>query len=133
MSNIIKPASLEEINRFSGEVVDAAMDAHSALGPGLLENVYEQCLAFELIQRGLKVEKQVPVSVLYKNVQMDIGFRIDLLVGDCLIVELKAVEQLLPIHEAQIFTYLRLTGSRVGLLLNFNVLSMKKGIKRIIL
>lgn len=124
---------LEEMNKITGIVVDAAMDVHSALGPGLLESVYEQCLAHELELRGLKVERQVAIPVVYKKAELEVGFRIDLLVQDCLIIELKAVETVLPIHEAQVFTYLRLTDSRVGLLLNFNVVSMKNGIKRIIL
>ena len=129
----VKIVSLEEINKVSGEVVDAAMEVHSALGPGLLESAYEHCLAHELTERGLKVERQVPVPLEYKNTQLDAGFRADLLVEESLIVELKTVEEILPIHEAQIFTYLKLTGGRVGLLLNFNVRSMKNGIKRIIL
>jgi GxxExxY protein len=130
MENVEIP---DEINKVSGAVVDAAMAVHSALGPGLLESVYEICLAHELQQRGLKVERQLPVPVLYKGVQLEIGFRIDLLVGKCIIVELKAVEEILPIHEAQVLTYLKLTSQRVGLLLNFNVVSMKKGLKRIAL
>jgi GxxExxY protein len=129
----LKKINLEEVNKITGIVVDASMDVHSAMGPGLLENVYEHCLVHELEFRGLKVERQVPIPVVYKETELPVGFRIDLLVEDCLIVELKAVEAVLPIHEAQVFTYLRLTGSRVGLLLNFNVVSMKNGIKRIIL
>jgi GxxExxY protein len=129
----LKKIMLEEMNKITGIVVDAAMDVHSALGPGLLESVYEQCLAHELELRGLKVERQVAIPVVYKKAELEVGFRIDLLVQDCLIIELKAVETVLPIHEAQVFTYLRLTDSRVGLLLNFNVVSMKNGIKRIIL
>ena len=129
----IKTVSLGEINKITGKVVDAAIRVHTALGPGLLESVYEHCLAIELSSRGIKVERQVPIPVVYKRTRLEIGFRIDLLVDDCLIVELKAVEEVLPIHEAQVFTYLRLTGNRVGLLLNFNVISMKNGLKRIIL
>lgn len=125
--------ALSETNKISGVVVDAAMAVHSELGPGLLENIYEHCLMHELSDRGLKVERQVPIPVVYKGNQLEVGFRIDLLVENTLIVELKAVETVLPIHEAQVFTYLRLTKSRVGLLLNFNVVSMKNGIKRIIL
>jgi GxxExxY protein len=124
---------IEEINKISGQVVDAAMDVHTELGPGLLESAYEICLTHELNQRGLKVERQLPVPVLYKGQKLEMGFRIDLLVEKCLIVELKAVDEILPIHEAQILTYLKLTKNRVGLILNFNVTSMKKGIKRIIL
>src|SRR5689334_12538537 len=130
---MIKTAPLIEMNKITGQVVDAAMKVHAALGPGLLENVYENCLAHELSLRGLKVQKQVPIPVVYKETQLEIGFRIDLLVEECLIVELKAVDSILPIHTAQVFTYLRLMNSRIGLLLNFNVVSMKNGIKRIIL
>jgi len=123
----------EEINKVSGQIVDASMVVHSALGPGLLESAYEACLSHELQERGLKVERQVPVPLEYKGKKLEAGFRIDMLVEKCVIVELKAVEGVLPIHEAQILTYLKLTGQRVGLLLNFNVLSMKKGVKRIAL
>lgn len=128
-----KTISLGEINKISGQVVDAAIKVHSLLGPGLSESVYDHCLAHELSLKGLKVERQVPVPVIYKETRLEIGFRIDQLVQENLIVELKAVEEVLPIHEAQVYTYLRLTKSRVGLLLNFNVVSMKNGIKRIIL
>ncbi len=123
----------EEINKITGQIIGSAMAVHTALGPGLLESVYEACLTYELQSRGLKVERQVPVPVLYREVQLEIGFRIDLLVEKRVVVELKAVEKLLPIHEAQILTYLKLTGQRIGLLLNFNVVSMKKGIKRVAL
>jgi GxxExxY protein len=129
----LRKVTLDELNKFSGEVVDAAMEVHSALGPGLLESVYEQCLAQELLSRNLNVDRQVLLPVTYKNQQLDAGFRIDLVVEDCLIVGLKAVDEILPIHEAQLMTYLKLSGCKVGLLLNFNVISMKKGIKRIIL
>ncbi|HJT24452.1 MAG TPA: GxxExxY protein [bacterium] len=129
----VKTVSLGEINKVTGQVVDSAIKVHSLMGPGLLESVYEHCLAHELSLRNVKSERQVPIPVVYKGAELGIGFRIDLLVAESLIVELKAVEQILPIHEAQVYTYLRLTKSRVGLLLNFNVVSMKKGIKRIIL
>jgi GxxExxY protein len=103
------------------------------MGPGLLENVYEACLAHELREKGLKTEQQVSVPVVYKKVQLEVGFRMDLLVEKSVIVKLKAVENLLLIHEAQVLTYLKLTGHRVGLLLNFNEVLMKRGIKRIVL
>ena len=122
-----------ETNRISGQVVDSAMMVHTALGPGLLESVYETCLAFELENRGIKVQRQVPVGVKYKGVELEVGFRMDRLVGKTVVVELKAVEEILPIHEAQLMTYLKLTGHRVGLLLNFNVVSMKKGLHRIVI
>ena len=114
------------------EVVDAAIKVHRTLGPGLLESVYEQCLHYELTSRGLSAARQVPVPVRYGPVVIDAGFRIDLLVEDALIVELKAVETMVPLYDAQLLTYLKLTGKNLGLLLNFNVPRMKDGIKRII-
>jgi len=106
---------------------------HSTLGPGLLESVYEVCLAHELHKRGFKVQRQVVVPIEYDGLTFDEGFRIDLLVEDSIIVELKTVDTLLPIHEAQVLTYLRLTHNRVGLLINFKVKLLKQGIKRLIL
>jgi GxxExxY protein len=117
------------INETSGEIVDAAIKVHSVLGPGLLESTYEACLKYELLKRGLMVESQVMLPVHYDGVAIDAGYRIDLLVED-VVVELKAVEKLAPIHEAQLLTYLKLSGKKLGLLLNFNVLHMKDGIKR---
>ncbi|HTC22215.1 MAG TPA: GxxExxY protein [bacterium] len=124
---------IEEVNEITGQIVDSAIEVHRVLGPGLLESVYEACLVREISNRGLKFERQFPVAVVYKNEKLDIGFRIDLFVGNCVVVELKVVEEILPIHEAQILTYLKLTGNRVGLILNFNVRWMKNGIQRIIL
>jgi len=119
------------INETSGVIVDAAMKVHSVLGPGLLENAYEACLKHELSKRGLMVESQVMLPVHYDGVAIDAGYRIDLLVEDAVVIELKAVEKVVPIHEAQLLTYLKLSGKKLGLLLNFNVLHMKDGIKRI--
>jgi len=113
--------------------VDAAIHVHTALGPGLLESVYEACLVHELTERGLKVRRQVGFPVVYKGVRLETGFRLDLLIEDCLIVELKAVDEVHPVFEAQVMTYLKLTGNRVGLILNFNVALMKDGIQRVIL
>jgi GxxExxY protein len=118
------------INEVSGSVVDAAMKVHTALGPGLLESAYEACLLHELRKRGRKVLSQVVLPVVYDGVKIDVGYRIDLLVEDVVIVELKAVEKLLPIHDAQLLSYLKLGGYRLGLLINFNVLHLKDGIKR---
>jgi GxxExxY protein len=118
------------INEVSGQIVDAAMKVHTALGPGLLESAYEGCLLHELRKRGLRVEKQVALPVVYDGVQIDVGYRIDLLVEDLVIVELKSVEALAPIHEAQLLTYLKLSDKRLGLLINFNVLHVKDGVKR---
>ena len=122
--------SAMNINEVSGQVVDAAMKVHSALGPGLLESAYEACLLHELRKRGRKVLSQVALPVVYDGVKIDVGYRIDLLVEDVVIVELKAVEKLLPIHDAQLLSYLKLGGYRLGLLINFNVLHLKDGIKR---
>jgi GxxExxY protein len=121
-----------EINEVSGAVVDSAMKVHSALGPGLLESAYEACLIRELRKRGLRVESQVPISVRYDGEVLDVGYRADLLAEGCVLVELKSIEMLLPIHKAQLLSYLRLSGKEVGLLLNFNVEHLKTGIKRII-
>jgi GxxExxY protein len=121
-----------EINEVSGAVVDAAMKVHSALGPGLLESAYETCLIHELRKRGLRAESQVPIAVRYDGEVLDAGYRADLLVEGVVLVELKSVEAVLPIHKAQLLSYLRLSGKEVGLLINFNVEHLKDGIKRVI-
>jgi GxxExxY protein len=114
-------------------VVKAAYAVHHGLGPGLLEGVYEVCLVHELGKRGLKVERQVVLAITYDNVRIDAGLRLDLVVENSLVVELKAVEVLLPVHLAQVLTYLKLSGFRLGLLINFNVRVIKDGIKRVVL
>ena len=114
-------------------IVDAAIKAHRVLGPGLLESVYEACLAHELRQRGLNVETQVPVPIRYEGLTLDGGLRLDMLVCGVAIIELKAIEKLLPVHDAQLLTYLKLSGRRLGFLLNFNVPVMKNGISRYVL
>jgi GxxExxY protein len=116
----------------SGEVIGAAIEVHCLLGPGLLESAYELALERELTLRGHVVERQKPVPLEYKGVALGDGFRLDLLVDDCLLVEIKAVDYLRPIHEAQLLTYLRLTAKRFGLLINFNEKILKAGIKRIV-
>jgi GxxExxY protein len=115
------------------EIIGAAMEVHKHLGPGLLESAYEACLCHELRERGIAFERQIPVPVVYKGLALDCGYRIDLIVETAVILELKAVEQCLPIHEAQLLTYLRLTGKPVGLLINFNVAVLKEGILRRVL
>jgi len=120
---------MEEIGR---ELVDSAICVHRALGPGLLESAYEACLAYELGSRGIEVKRQVVQPVSYRAVELDTGYRLDLLLGEQVVVELKAVDVLLPIHEAQLLSYLRLSGCRLGYLLNFNVERMKDGIKRML-
>jgi GxxExxY protein len=122
-----------EVERIAAQVVDAAFRVHSALGPGLLESVYEVCLAHDLSRRGAEVRQQVSLPVVYDGIKLDAGLRLDLLVDDCVIVELKTVEQLMPIHSAQVLTYLKLTGRRLGLLINFNVPVIKDGIRRVVL
>lgn len=120
------------INDVSGSVVDAALKVHTALGPGLLESAYEACLAHELKKRGHKVLAQVGLPLVYDGVSLDVGYRIDVLVDDCVIVELKAVDKILPIHEAQLLSYLKLSGKKVGLLINFHVTHLTQGIKRMV-
>ncbi len=119
-----------DINVISGQIIDAAMKVHTALGPGLLESAYEGCLAFELVSRGIPVARQVELPVTYCGHSIDVGFRIDLLVAELVIVEVKAVECLAPIHEAQLLSYLKPSNRHLGLLLNFNVSRLKDGIKR---
>ena len=119
------------INEVSGVIIDAAMKVHSALGAGLLESAYEGCLAHELRKRGHKVLVQVALPVVYDGVRIDVGYRIDLLVDDLVVVEVKSVDKLAPIHDAQLLTYLRLSGYRLGHLINFNVQHLKDGIKRL--
>jgi len=114
------------------QILGSAIAVHRALGPGLLESAYEACLAFELVERRLRVERQASLPVVYRGVRIDCGYRIDLVVEAAVVVEIKAVERILPIHEAQILTYLRLSGLSIGLLLNFNVPLMKDGIRRFI-
>ena len=119
-----------ELNEITGQIVDAAMKVHTRLGPGLLESAYETCLAYELRQRDLNANTQVPLPVKYENVRLDAGYRIDLLVESSVIVELKAVEKMIPLYDAQLLSYLKLSGCKIGLLINFNVERLKNGIKR---
>ena len=119
-----------EINQVSGEIVDAAIMVHTALGPGLLESAYEACLAYEMRKRGLKVRTQVALPVIYEDVHLDVGYRLDLLVEESVVVELKSVTAIESIHKAQLLSYLKLSDQRFGLLLNFNVELLKDGITR---
>ena len=119
-------------NDITQAIIGAAMDVHRELGPGLLESAYEACLAYELIQRGFKVERQKELPVKYRNVTLDCGYRMDLLVEDKVVVEVKAIEPLHPVHKAQLLSYLRLWGHKVGLLINFNVTVLKTGIRRVV-
>ena len=119
-------------NEISKIVFECALKVHKALGPGLLESAYEECLYFELIQEGLKVEKQKPLPLIYHEVKLEVGYRVDLLVENKLIIEVKSVECLNDIHLAQVLTYLKLSEIKLGLLINFNVTLIKTGVKRVI-
>jgi GxxExxY protein len=121
-----------EINEVTGAVVDCAMKVHTALGPGLLESVYERCLAHDLRKHRLIVASQVPLPVMYDGEVIDGGYRVDLLVQDTVIVEIKACDALLPLHSAQLMSYLRLSNKPVGLLINFNIVHLRQGIRRLV-
>jgi len=126
-------ADEHRINSITGAIIDCSIIVHKELGPGLLESVYEVCLLKELIDKGLSVKRQLALPVIYKGEKIDIDFKIDLLVEDEVVVELKAVESILPVHEAQILTYLKLSDKQIGLLLNFNTKLLKDGIRRYVL
>jgi len=115
------------------KVIGLAIEVHRRLGPGLLESAYEECLCWEMKQADLNVQRQVALPIIYKDVKLDAGYRLDILVEGRLVLEVKAVQELLPIHEAQLLTYLKLSGMKVGLLLNFNVAVLKSGIKRLVI
>jgi len=120
------------LNQITESIIGAAIEVHRALGPGLLESAYEACLAFELGECGLKVEQQKPLPIVYRRVRLDCGYRLDLLVQEAVVVEVKVVDRLAPIHKAQLLSYLRLSGLKVGLLINFNVRILKDGIVRMV-
>ena len=121
-----------DTNDITGSIVDAAMKVHTALGPGLLESVYEKCLKHELTKRGFRVESQLWLPVMYDGVEIEGGYKIDLLVEGEVVVELKVVEQLLEVHKAQLLSYLKLSNKQVGLLINFNVVHLRDGIRRMV-
>ena len=123
---------IKEKDKFSKEITGAAIEVHRNLGPGLLESAYEDCLCRELTICGITFERQKPLAVSYKGVKLDCGYRLDVVVGGLVILELKAVDQIEPIHEAQRLTYLKLSGLKLGILINFNVPFLKNGIKRIV-
>ena len=118
-------------NDLATEVIGSAITIHKALGPGLLESAYKECLYYELISKGLYVEKEKPLPLVYKEIRMDCGYRLDLIVENKLIVEIKAVEALNDVHLAQVLTYLKISGCKLGLLMNFNVLKIKDGVRRV--
>jgi GxxExxY protein len=119
-------------NQLTGEIISAAIEVHRQVGPGLLESVYEECMTFELAERGLHIERQLELPIFYKGKKLGMDYRIDLLVDQTVIVELKSVYKLEKIHEAQLLTYLKMANKRFGLLMNFNVPMMKQGIRRLL-
>ena len=123
----------DERDPLTSEIIGLAIEVHRSLGPGLLESAYEACLCYELEQQGIPFPRQVRLPVVYKEVTLECGYRMDLVVDETVIVELKVVERLMPIHEAQLITYLKLSGLRAGLLLNFNTPVLKDGIRRVVL
>lgn len=123
----------DELNELSSEIIGMAIKVHRALGPGLLESSYQECLCYELATAGYLVEKEKALPLVYEKVKLDIGYRIDILVDNKIIIEVKAVEAITDLHTAQLLTYLKLTGNRLGLLMNFNVKLLKDGIKRLVL
>lgn len=125
------PPIPQTTDRMATQIVDAAYQVHVALGPGLLESVYEACLVHELFKRGLPIECQKELPVVYDGIRVEAGLRLDIVVGNCVVVELKAVEKVLPVHRSQVMTYLKLSGHRLGLLVNFNVPLIRDGIFRI--
>jgi GxxExxY protein len=123
---------MAEINEITEKIIGAATEVHRALGPGLLESAYEACLAFELRKRGLNVEEQKPVALVYQSVKLECGYRLDPLIEGCVVIEIKAVDAVMPVHRAQLLSYLKLTGVKVGLLINFNERALKDGITRLV-
>jgi GxxExxY protein len=121
-----------DIEKIASAIVHSAIAVHKALGPGLLESVYQECLSYELKNKGLKVRCEVPIPVRYREIRLDTGFRADMLIEECVLIENKTVEQIAPIHEAQLLTYLKLSGIKLGFILNWNVVLMRKGIRRMV-
>jgi len=122
-----------ENDALTEKIIGFAIEVHRRLGPGLLESAYEECLCYELKENGIPFRRQVPLPVVYKGARLDCGYRLDILIEDHAILELKTVERLMPIHEAQMLTYLKLSGIRIGLLMNFNTAVLKDGLRRILL
>ena len=122
----------EEFEHLSGEIIGAAIEVHRVLGPGLLESAYEDCLAWELTRKGLRVTRQTSIPVRYKELRIEDGYRVDMIINETVIVELKCIDSFQPIHTAQVLTYLKMTGLKLGLLLNFKVDVMRNGIKRVV-
>lgn len=124
--------AVERVNSLTESIIGCAIEVHRAIGPGLLESAYEECLCYELAQNGLSFQRQVPLPVIYKGVKLDCGYKLDIIVENAVIIELKAVDRIIAIHEAQLLSYLRMLDLRVGLILNFHSSVLKDGIKRIV-
>jgi GxxExxY protein len=122
-----------EFDELSNKVIGCALEVHKKLGPGLLESAYERCLSFELISAGIRHSAQKDLPIEYKGVKLDCGYRTDMIIENDIILELKSVDKIMPIHEAQLLTYMKLSGIKIGLLMNFNVCRLKDGIKRFVL
>jgi GxxExxY protein len=122
----------EKLNKITETIISGAINVHRTLGPGLLESAYEACMVFELTQAGLKVEQQKPLPIVYREVKLECGYRLDLMIENEVIIEIKSIEKLMPIHQAQLLSYLKLSECKVGLLINFNVKVLKDGIKRVV-
>ena len=121
-----------ELNQITKKIIGCAIEVHRDLGPGLLESAYEECLSYELISNGLEIKRQQPTPVIYKDIKLDCGYRIDILVENSVVVELKVVDAIIPVHEAQVLTYMKFANKPLGLLINFNVRLLKDGIRRYI-
>jgi GxxExxY protein len=121
-----------QINEITHKIIGCAIEVHKTLGPGLLESAYEECLAFELDKKGLVFRRQQPTPVIYKDIKLDCGYRIDLLIENSVVVELKVVDEFCPVHEAQILTYMKFSNMKYGLLINFNVTTLRNGIRRFV-
>ena len=122
----------EKLNKITETIISGAINVHRTLGPGLLESAYEACMVYELAQAGLKVEQQKPLPIVYREVKLECGYRLDLMIENEVIIEIKSIEKLMPIHQAQLLSYLKLSECKVGLLINFNVKVLKDGIKRVV-
>ena len=121
-----------ELNEITGKIIELSIKVHKSLGPGMLEGAYEICLTHELVKHGFKVERQKKLPIVYDGIRLDAGYRLDLLVNDAVIVEVKAVERIHPVHEAQLLSYLRMTDRKLGLVINFNMKMLRDGVKRVV-
>ncbi len=122
-----------EFESITREIIGSAIEVHKQLGPGLLESAYEECLVYELQQKGYKIERQKPIPIIYKEIKLDYGYRIDILVENKVLLELKSIDAIAPVHEAQILTYMKFSNIKIGLLINFNVTVLKNGLKRYVI